>query len=209
MNKTLSLVDVLQRTLAQNKKDITPLLGYLDTTQDELNLLMERSSTHTDAQKIADYLRKMGSNDIANVFRNGESVKYEEIVCDVGEKLKVEGVSKGKPVEINEELIIQHLFSDALKKMSDGERSALMRSMNLSEKDQGAILAGTLMTSQVMLNQFGGFAVYRMSVILANMLARSLVGRGLNFAANAALVRGVGAFLGPIGWIASGAWLAV
>ncbi|MBN3066189.1 50S ribosome-binding GTPase [Pectobacterium aquaticum] len=209
MNKTLSLVDVLQRTLAQNKKDITPLLGYLDTTQDELNLLMERSSTHTDAQKIADYLRKMGSNDIANVFRNGENVKYEEIVCDVGEKLKVEGVSKGKPVEINEELIIQHLFSDALKKMSDGERSALMRSMNLSEKDQGAILAGTLMTSQVMLNQFGGFAVYRMSVILANMLARSLVGSGLNFAANAALVRGVGAFLGPIGWIASGAWLAV
>jgi uncharacterized protein YaaW (UPF0174 family) len=52
------------------------------------------------------------------------------------------------------------------------------------------------MASQVMLNQFGGFAVYRMSVILANMLARSLMGNGLNFAANAALVRGVGAFLG-------------
>jgi uncharacterized protein YaaW (UPF0174 family) len=48
------------------------------------------------------------------------------------------------------------------------------------------------MASQVMLNQFGGFAVYRMSVILANMLARSLLSNGLNFAANAALVRGVG-----------------
>ena len=209
MSKTLSLVDVLQRTLAQNKEDITPLLGYLGTNPDELKLQIDRSSTRTDAQKIADYLRKMGSNDIASLFRNGEGVKYEEIVCDVGEKLKVRGVSKDKSVEINEELIIQHLFSDALKKMSDEERSALMRSMNLSEKDQGAILAGTLMASQVMLNQFGGFAVYRMSVILANMLARSLMGNGLNFAANAALVRGVGAFMGPIGWIASGAWLAV
>ena len=209
MSKILSLVDVLQRTLAQNKEDIRPLLGYLGTTQDELNLQMERSSTLTDAQKIADYLRKMGSNDIASLFRNGEGVMYEEIVCDVGEKLKVKGVSKDKSVGLNEELIIQHLFSDALKKMSDEERSALMRSMNLSEKDQGAILAGTLMASQVMLNQFGGFAVYRMSVILANMLARTLLGNGLNFAANAALVRGVGAFLGPIGWIASGAWLAV
>ena len=209
MSKILSLVDVLQRTLAQNKEDIRPLLGYLGTTQDELNLQMERSSTLTDAQKIADYLRKMGSNDIASLFRNGEGVMYEEIVCDVGEKLKVKGVSKDKSVGLNEELIIQHLFSDALKKMSDEERSALMRSMNLSEKDQGAILAGTLMASQVMLNQFGGFAVYRMSVILANILARTLLGNGLNFAANAALVRGVGAFLGPIGWIASGAWLAV
>ena len=209
MSKNLSLVDVLQRSLAQNKEDITPLLGYLGTNKGELDLQMDRSSTRADAQKIANYLRKMGSNDIASLFRNGEGVTYEEIVCDVGEKLKVQGVSKHKLVEINEELIIQHLFSDALKKMSDEERSALMRSMNLSEKDQGAILAGTLMASQVMLNQFGGFAVYRMSVILANMLARSLLGNGLNFAANAALVRGVGAFLGPIGWMVSGAWLAV
>ena len=209
MNKTLSLVDVLQRSLAQNKEDITPLLGYLSTTKEELKVQMERSSTRSDAEKIAHYLRKMGSNDIASLFRSGEGVEYEEIVCDVGEKLKVKGVNKNMSVELNEEFIIQHLFSDALKKMSDEERSALMRSMNLSEKDQGAILAGTLMASQVMLNQFGGFAVYRMSVILANMLARSLMGNGLNFAANAALVRGVGAFLGPIGWIASGAWLAV
>ena len=209
MSKALSLVDVLQRSLAQNKEDITPLLGYLGTNQDELALEMKRHTTGADANKIADYLRKMGSNDFANLFRSGPGVEYNEIVCDVGEKLKVKGVSEGKSVEVNEELIIQHLFSDALKQMSDEERSALMRSMNLSEKDQGAIIAGALLASQVMLNQFGGFAVYRMSVILANMLARSLLGNGLNFAANAALVRGVGAFLGPIGWIVSGAWLAV
>jgi uncharacterized protein YaaW (UPF0174 family) len=67
-------------------------------------------------RKIAHYLRKMGSNDIASLFRSGKGVEYEEIVCDVGEKLKVKGVNKNVPVEINEEVIIQHLFSDALKK---------------------------------------------------------------------------------------------
>jgi hypothetical protein len=50
MSKTLSLVDVLQRSLAQNKEDITPLLGYLSTTKEELNLQMERSSTRSDAE---------------------------------------------------------------------------------------------------------------------------------------------------------------
>lgn len=58
----------------------------------------------------------MGSNDIASLFRSGEGVEYEEIVCDVGEKLKVKGVNKNMSVELNEEFIIQHLFSDALKK---------------------------------------------------------------------------------------------
>ena len=53
MNKTLSLVDVLQRSLAQNKEDITPLLGYLSTTKEELKVQMERSSTRSDAEKIA------------------------------------------------------------------------------------------------------------------------------------------------------------
>ena len=51
MNKTLSLVDVLQRSLAQNKEDITPLLGYLSTTKEELKVQMERSSTRSDAGK--------------------------------------------------------------------------------------------------------------------------------------------------------------
>jgi uncharacterized protein YaaW (UPF0174 family) len=91
-------------------------MGYLGTTEKELDLQMQRSSTRSDAQKISHYLRKMGSNDIASLFRSGEGVKYEEIVCDVGEKLKVKGVGKDQPVEINEEFIIQHLFSDALKK---------------------------------------------------------------------------------------------
>jgi uncharacterized protein YaaW (UPF0174 family) len=66
----------------------------LGTTEKELDLQMQRSGTRADAQKISHYLRKMGSNDIASLFRSGEGVKYEEIVCDVGEKLRLKESAK-------------------------------------------------------------------------------------------------------------------
>ncbi len=49
---------------------------------------------------------------------------------------------------------------------------------------------------------------YQLAVIVANMVSRALFNQGLAFAANAGLARGVGFFLGPIAWMASGAWLA-
>jgi small GTP-binding protein len=79
--------------------------------------------------------------------------------------------------------------------------------MELSEKDYPIGSAGALIV-QLLLKNYGGFAVYRMSVIVANMVSRALIGRGLVFAANATLVRAVGLVIGPIGWIASGLWLA-
>ena len=62
---------------------------------------------------------------------------------------------------------------------------------------------------QVLLQQFGGFATYRFAVIMANIVSRSLLSSGLSFAGNIAVTRTVGTLLGPIGWIATGAWLAV
>ena len=55
----------------------------------------------------------------------------------------------------------------------------------------------------------GGFASYRIALIVANAIARALLGRGLSLAANAALVRWLSAFAGPIGWAFTIAWTAV
>ncbi|MFC2611353.1 MAG: hypothetical protein ACFNYA_07650, partial [Capnocytophaga granulosa] len=52
----------------------------------------------------------------------------------------------------------------------------------------------------------GGFGTYKMAVIVANAVARSLLGRGLSFAGNATLTRTLGVALGPIGWIVTGLW---
>lgn len=202
----LSLVEVLQKSLSYDRKDVEPLLRYLGF--DESNLDFKKESTRADADKIAAYFRKMGSNDFATLFRGGDGVSYGEIVYDVGKKLKVKGVLEDAKVSENEELIIQKLFSDALDKMTEDERFQLMGSLGISSKSIPYAAAGAAIT-QVLLREFGGFAIYKGAVTVANLVAKSILGAGLSFATNAAITRVVAAAIGPIGWIASGAWLAV
>ncbi|HEV7442485.1 MAG TPA: hypothetical protein VGO18_07800, partial [Steroidobacteraceae bacterium] len=201
--KTLSLVDVIHRTASYSVEDIQPLLKYLDLKPESRDL-----TSRDAAQEIADHLRNMGSNDIARLFRGGDGVAYEEVVRDVGEKLKAEGVSPSNAVTRNEELIIEKIFADTLNSMSEEEKRVLFRSMNLDVKDV-PLASGSAVLMPILLRQFGGFATYRFAVIIANMVSRALLGTGLSFATNAVITRTVGTLLGPIGWIATGAWLAV
>lgn len=204
--KELSLEEVIQKALGYDKKDVEPLLEYLKIDKSELSLCND--STKADAHKIACYFRKMGSNDIATLFRKGEGVSYPEIVYDVGCKLKVPGIKKGATATENESKIIEKIFADALDKMSDDERAQLLESMGLSSSDIPYTKAGIIII-QALLKEYGGFAVYKGAVIVANIIARSILGSGLSLATNAAITRVIGMALGPIGWIASGAWLAV
>lgn len=201
--QTLSLVDVIHRTASYSVEDIRPLLKYLDFKPERRDL-----ASRLAAQEIADRLRRMGSNDIASMFRGGDGVAYEEVVCDVGEKLKAKGVSPSNTVSRNEELIIEKVFADTLDSMSEDEKRVLFRSMNLDVKDV-PLASSAAVLMPILLHQFGGFATYRLAVIIANMVSRALLGSGLSFAANAVITRTVGTLLGPIGWIATGAWLAV
>ena len=54
----------------------------------------------------------------------------------------------------------------------------------------------------------GGFLSYQITVIVANYIARLLLGRGLTLATNAALTKGLSLFIGPIGWAVTGVWTA-
>lgn len=206
LKKKLELVDVIQRSLAHdNNNDVRPLIKYLG--MDEGVLDFSKGGERSAAAEIANYLRRMGSNDVATMFRGGDGVSYEEVVLDVGEKLKAK-VDKANSVEKNEEQILLKMFSDALERMTDDEKRAIFRSMGMSEKDIpfGAISAVVI---QNILREFGGFYIYQITLIVANMVSRAIIGAGLSFATNAAITRTVGALLGPIGWIATGLWLAI
>lgn len=200
----LSLIDVIQRSLA-NKDDVKPLVKYLGLEDGVLNYGLggERNA----AELIASTLRKLGSNDVATLFRGGDGVSYDEVVMDVGKKLKAP-VAETNATEENEQLILLKMFEDALERMSDEEKRVMFRSMGMSERDipVGAITTAIL---QSLLRQFGGFYIYQISVIVANMVSRAILGAGLSFATNAAITRAVGTLLGPIGWIATGLWLAI
>jgi uncharacterized protein YaaW (UPF0174 family)/GTPase SAR1 family protein len=204
MPEKLELVDVIQRSL-RNKDDVRPLVKYLDMDESLLDCGAEEERTV--AIKIANYFRQTGSNDIATLLRGGDGVAYEEVVFDVGEKLKAK-VKRSYSVEKNEEEILLKMFEDALERMTDDEKRLILMSMGVNEFDIPYGALGVL-AIQNLLRQFGGFSVYRMTVVVANMVSRSLLGSGLSFATNAALTRAVGAILGPVGWIATGLWLIV
>ena len=203
--EVLTLTDVIHRSLVSNPNDVDPLIKYLGMDRKELSF--EREKLRATAISIAKYLREMGSNDFATFFRQ-DGVEYDEVVYDVAQKLGAEEAGQDKTVEENESIILRKLFADALDKMDIEERRQLFSSMGIKESDVPLGAAGTILV-QILLRSFGGFATYRMSVVMANMIARALLGSGLSFATNAALTRVIGTFLGPIGWIATGAWLLV
>lgn len=54
-----------------------------------------------------------------------------------------------------------------------------------------------------------GFSPYKISVIVANAVARTLLGRGICVAGNAALTRAIAVFAGPVGLALNALWLAI
>lgn len=207
-SKTLSLEEILERTIWMWPEDAQPIIKYLGMENVQLPAKPQSASAKHVAHEMARYLCEMGSNDVARFLRGGQSVSYDEVVLDVGKKLKAE-VSKEASSAANEQAILSKVFADTVKNMTEEERRALLRTMNLQEQyvaGAGPLAVGLL---QALASQYGGFAVYRLSVVAANVVSRALLGSGLSLATNAAITRGVGALLGPVGWIATGAWLAI
>lgn len=205
LSRSLNLTDVIHRSMLVNPMDVEPLIKYLG--MDRRTLSYEKANVRDSAEKVASYLREMGSNNIATLWRR-EGVEYAEVVLDVAEKIGAKDATKKNSIEENEGAILRKLFADALDKMTDEEKRQLYSSMCLKENEIPYGATG-LMITQLLMKRFGGFAIYRTSLILANMFSRALLGSGLSFATNAAITRTIGAFLGPIGWAASGAWLLV
>lgn len=171
-------------------------------------------------QLLAFEILQFGGNTITNLYRNarqavgvgslldkilpnaGSTISYDEIVRDVASKMKVP-VKKEDICEDIEGAIIRKVLEDALAKMGDDEKGQVMR--DIGGKDYSAVGSGVTLAT-LAAGSMGGFATYRMAVIVANSVARTLTGTGLRFATNAALTRTLGVVLGPVGWVVTGLW---
>lgn len=156
---------------------------------------------------VIDELERFGGNTIANFFRGG-GVDYRTIVTGVAKKLKV-NFNKKSDVAIIEWNILMKIFTDSLDKMSEEELMKLAKEMGVP------IGRYTRFSKQIVINVLqiaikkSGFAAYKIAVIVANAIAKALLGRGLSFAANATLTRFVSIFAGPIGWVLMALWTAI
>ena len=199
-------------------EDLQILVDYLTKDKDGQLRVSEELTTKESYKKyyphslpimwkeIAEELQHYGGNTFANTFR-GSGVFYKEILTDVARKQKV-NFNSDNSVELIEQYILQSIMQKAIEKMSEEELKNFLTEMNagkmIGTKQAMTVAAFTLIRS------FGGFTTYKVAVIVANTVAKTLLGRGLTLAGNAALTRGLSTFLGgPIIWIITGLWTIV
>ncbi|CAM4293301.1 MULTISPECIES: DUF3944 domain-containing protein [Lelliottia] len=144
-------------------------------------------------QLIGAELQHFGGDTFVNLFR-GNGVMYKEILTDVCKKLSVKTDFSAEVVDI-EQALLAKLFSDSWEKMSEEERKKIRSELKID----GNLASSAALTSIITAIRMGGFMSYQVAMIVANAVARAVLGRGLTLAANAGLARMIGVFAGPIG----------
>lgn len=146
---------------------------------------------------------KFGGNTFLNLIRRG-GIPHREILKDVAHSKKVKYKEQDSDEYIEQELLVR-IFNESVKKMDKEQLEALRESMNISQGfSKEAIIAA--IQAAIRLN---GFQSYVWAVSVANALSRTLLGRGLTLAANAAFTRYLAVFAGPIGWVLTGLLTAI
>lgn len=153
-------------------------------------------------QKIAAELQYFGGNTIANGWR-GHGVSYGEILEDVCKHMKITVGSKDDVTALENKLVYK-IFAQIMDEMPEDQIRDFAKEFGTSGVGKQATVAAIQAAIRL-----GGFASYKMSVIVVNVIAKQMIGRGLTVGANAALTRTIGAFAGPIGLILTGVWTAI
>ena len=179
-------------------------LVQLITTKGNLSELMTGNQLYRDnapnhrkyVNLITDEIISFGSNSFS-LSKN----TYRQILMKVCNKIKVNYSNSESTWDIEDKLLAK-VFDNAWAEMSESERKAVLESLDENEKE----LKGKGSAGFIALFQAGGFTSYKLSVILANAVAKAAVGHGLAFATNAALTRGLSILTGPVGMALTAAW---
>jgi len=182
--------------------------GWISRQLDSTNIYKAYQPHHSRyANEIAAEIQLFGGNTIANKIR-GHGVRYREIVHDVGRRVKA-GAEENDSTEEMESKIIAMLISDAWDRMSGSERQVLLEVIGEYAK---GLDAGGMPGKQIPLAvlqaaiRAGGFNSYILTLQMANAAAKAVFGRGLAFAANAALARYMAVLAGPFGLALTALW---
>ncbi len=197
-------------------EDLQILVDYLTTDKDGKKRYLE-TLTKRDIylqcypnnlilmwKEIANEIQLFGGNTIVNCIRKS-GVTYRTILYDVCDKMKV-NYNKNVSTEVIEEYLLQKILTDSLEQMTAEDMKRLIDEMNI--KTLTPTKQGMTMALQIAIRN-GGFAPYKMAVIVANAVAQTLLGRGLSLALNAGLTRTISIFAGPIGWLVTVLWTLV
>ncbi|MFT8554940.1 MAG: DUF3944 domain-containing protein [Zymomonas mobilis] len=155
---------------------------------------------------IAAEIQCFGANTFATIFRGGEGVEYKEVLTDVCDKLDV-NYNNNSSTETIESNLLMKILEDAIEKMSPEELRELASASGI--KNISGITSEALVGVFQAVFRAGGFTSYKLTLIIVNAVLKTLIGRGLSFAANATLTQAMSILTGPIGWAITGLWTAV
>ena len=193
-----------------DNKDLGILVDFLTKDKDKVLRITEQLTSEERFKKckkrfskrwdlIAGELQLFGADTIVSSLR-GTGVLYREILTDVCDKVKVNYNSKS-PIEKIENNLLLKIVEDSLEKMSEEEKREFVKGFKLNTVNFSTVAIMAALQTAINL---GGFASYQMSVVVANTVARQLIGRGLAITANAGLTKSLAIFAGPIGWVIAG-----
>lgn len=153
---------------------------------------------------IAAEIQCFGGNSFMTVLRGGEGVLYREVLTDACDKMKV-NYNSSASVEVIEMNLLMKILTDSMEKMTPDELREMASALDLKTTDFSKQAVIVALQAGIRLS---GFAAYQVALIVANAVARAVIGRGLTFATNATITRLIGVAAGPIGWVVTALWTA-
>lgn len=192
----------------QLKLFVDTMLEKGDLTED-LTSSEEYRTYGSDYTKYVDRIMQeyidFGSNTLTK-YLVGEN-SYKEILISVAEKLKV-NFNEDQSVETIESHLLEKVLMEAWEKMTDEEKRELLDTIR--DKHGTPIdLTAEGSTALLWAFRYGGFASYKLSLIVVNAVAKAILGRGLSLGLNAALTKSLSIIVGPIGIAITTLWTAL
>ncbi|VVO95237.1 hypothetical protein PS903_02492 [Pseudomonas fluorescens] len=214
LEDVISTTSILALLSVSDVEDISALVNYL-TDNGEGRLALDGDACKQliaardagryflgDLEVIAKEIRLFGGNSLLNLFRK-DGVPYDEIVRDVAEHLKVNFGNDS--ISVIEQEILGKILTRAFEEMSEEERRVILEELGvLSFSTAGPAAA----IAAICAAKAGGFATYKLAAIVANAIAKALIGKGLTFAATGQMMRTISVAIGPIGWAITALWTA-
>ncbi len=201
-NVSSSDLDILVEVLIKDKDGDARLTEEL-TTHDRYKSYSPNHNQYWDL--IAAEIQCFGGNSFATMLRGGEGVVYKEVLTDACDKMKV-NYNKNASVETIEMNLLMKILTDSMENMKPDELKQIVEDLGLNTTNYSAQAVTAALQGAI---KFSGFAAYQVALIVANAVAKALLGHGLKLATNAALTRSMAIFAGPIGWALTGLWALI
>ena len=156
---------------------------------------------------IAESYQRFGGNTFVNMVRGG-GVLYREILCDVCDKLKV-NYDSNAAIEHIEMQLLNKVLIDSIEKMTPEQLTEVSHALGLKLEGAKNLTPQAITAALQAAIRLSGFKAYQCAVIIANALAKVILGHGLSLGTNAMITKAISVFAGPIAWVITGLWTAL